>query len=159
VAVLAGPFSLAGRSAIVTGGGTGIGAETARIIVRHGIDGVVLDACTEADLQRVRAEPEDLGRDGQPRAPGARGAHRRGARGVRRRHGRGGDGAVRPDRRTGRQRRRYAVVSPENTPATAWDSVFGLDATGPFLCAREVVRHMIAAGRGVIVNLSSGPPA
>jgi NAD(P)-dependent dehydrogenase (short-subunit alcohol dehydrogenase family) len=44
----------------------------------------------------------------------------------------------------------------EDTPTKAWDSVFDLNAKGPFLCTREAGRHMIAAGRGVIVNLSSG---
>jgi NAD(P)-dependent dehydrogenase (short-subunit alcohol dehydrogenase family) len=44
----------------------------------------------------------------------------------------------------------------EQTPTKAWDFVFGLNVRGPFLCTREAGRHMIAAGSGAIVNVSSG---
>ncbi len=151
------PLDLAGKTAIVTGGGTGIGAETARIFVRNGIDGVVLAARTEADLQKVKVELEDLGRDvGNP-----------GVQVL----------AVRTDVKS--EESVAAMVAAtvaefgridilvnnaggtrmgplEQTPTKAWDSVFDLNAKGPFLCTREAGKHMIAAGRGTIVNLSSG---
>lgn len=150
-------LSLRGRTAIVTGGGTGIGAETARTFVRHGAEGVVLAARTEADLQRVKDELEELGpRVGNP-----------GVRVL----------AVPTDVK--REESVVALVEAtvaafcridvlvnnaggtrmgplEDTPTRAWDSVFDLNAKGPFLCTREAGRHMIAAGRGAIVNLSSG---
>ncbi|SEO85551.1 SDR family NAD(P)-dependent oxidoreductase [Trujillonella endophytica] len=155
--VLADPLSLRGRTAIVTGGGTGIGAETARIFVRHGVDGVVLAARTQADLDRVKAELEELG--AQVGNPDVRVL------------------AVPTDVK--KEESVVALVEAaidafgridvlvnnaggtrmgplESTPTKAWDSVFDLNAKGPFLCTREAGRHMIAAGRGVIVNLSSG---
>jgi NAD(P)-dependent dehydrogenase (short-subunit alcohol dehydrogenase family) len=141
-------LSLRGRTAIVTGGGTGIGAETARIFVRHGIDGVVLAARTEADLQRVRGELLGLG--AQAGNPGVRVL------------------AVPTDVK--KEESVVALVEAtmaafgridvlvnnaggtrmgplEDTPTKAWDSVFDLNAKGPFLCTREAGRHMIAAVR------------
>jgi len=157
VTVLTDPLSLRGRTAIVTGGGTGIGAETARIFVRHGIAGVVLAARTQADLDAVKAELEALGP--QVGNPDVRVL------------------AVPTDVK--KEESVVAMVQAtmdafgridvlvnnaggtrmgplEQTPTRAWDSVFDLNAKGPFLCTREAGRHMIAAGRGVIVNLSSG---
>ena len=45
-------FDLSGRVAIVTGGGTGIGAATAGLLAAHGAD-VVIAARTLADLEAV----------------------------------------------------------------------------------------------------------
>ncbi|WP_029432455.1 SDR family NAD(P)-dependent oxidoreductase [Blastococcus sp. URHD0036] len=150
-------LSLRGKTAIVTGGGTGIGAETARIFVRHGIDGVVLAARTEADLQRVRTELLELGAQA-------------GNLGVRvlavPTDVKKEDSVVALVEATIAEFGRVDVLvnnaggtrmGPlEDTPTKAWDSVFDLNAKGPFLCTREAGRHMIAAGSGTIVNLSSG---
>jgi glucose 1-dehydrogenase len=41
-------------------------------------------------------------------------------------------------------------------PLEEWNKVLGVNLTGPFLCAREAARGMVAAGTpGVIVNISS----
>src|SRR5687767_10695273 len=50
-------FDLAGRVAIVTGGGTGIGAATTRLLAQHGAD-VVIAARTVEDLERTAADVE-----------------------------------------------------------------------------------------------------
>ena len=47
-------LDVSGRVAIVTGGGTGIGAATARVLAEHGAD-VVIAARTAADLERTAA--------------------------------------------------------------------------------------------------------
>jgi NAD(P)-dependent dehydrogenase (short-subunit alcohol dehydrogenase family) len=44
----------------------------------------------------------------------------------------------------------------EELPTRGWDSIFELNVRGPFLCTREVGRHMIEQGSGAIVNVSSG---
>jgi NAD(P)-dependent dehydrogenase (short-subunit alcohol dehydrogenase family) len=157
VTVLPDPLSLRGRTAIITGGGTGIGAETARIFVRHGIEGVVLAARTESDLEAVRAELVELG--AQVGNPGVRVL-------AVRTDVKSEESVVAMVERTVAEFGRIDVLvnnaggtrmGPlEKTPTKAWDSVFDLNAKGPFLCTREAGQHMIAAGRGVIVNLSSG---
>jgi len=43
----------------------------------------------------------------------------------------------------------------ESMPTEAWERVTAINLTGPFLCAREAGRHMLAAGKGSIVNLAS----
>lgn len=42
----------------------------------------------------------------------------------------------------------------ENTP-DVWDRNFAVNLTGPYLMARACIPHMLARGRGVIVNISS----
>jgi citronellol/citronellal dehydrogenase len=157
VTVLADPLSLRGKTAIITGGGTGIGAETARIFVRHGIEGVVLAARTESDLAAVRAELVELAP--QVGNPGVR------VLGVRT-DVKDEESVVAMVAATMSEFGRIDVLvnnaggtrmGPlEKTPTRAWDSVFDLNAKGPFLCTREAGQHMIAAGAGVIVNISSG---
>ncbi len=43
----------------------------------------------------------------------------------------------------------------ENYPLEAWNEALAIDLTGMFLCCQAAVRPMLAAGRGVIINLSS----
>lgn len=43
----------------------------------------------------------------------------------------------------------------EDFPLEAWNQALAVNVTGMFLCAREVARPMLQAGRGVIVNVSS----
>jgi NAD(P)-dependent dehydrogenase (short-subunit alcohol dehydrogenase family) len=157
VTVLTDPLSLAGKVAIITGGGTGIGAETARVFTRHDAAGIVLAARTESDLESVAGELAEIAKD----------VGNTDLRVL----------ALRTDVKD--EQSVVAMVAAtmaefgridilinnaggtrmgplENTPTKAWDSVFDLNAKGPFLCTREAGQHMIAAGSGVIVNLSSG---
>jgi citronellol/citronellal dehydrogenase len=43
----------------------------------------------------------------------------------------------------------------ENTPVDRWDNLVSLNLRGPYLLTQEAGRHMIAAGGGVFVNISS----
>ena len=45
-------------------------------------------------------------------------------------------------------------ATADMTPAD-WDSVFAVNMTGAFRCAREASRHMLRAGTGAIVNVAS----
>ena len=40
-------------------------------------------------------------------------------------------------------------------PVSEWQRVIDIDLTGPFLCCRAVVPHMVKAGYGRIVNIAS----
>ena len=40
-------------------------------------------------------------------------------------------------------------------PVEEWEKVLKVDLTGPFLCCRTVVPHMVSAGYGRIVNIAS----
>ncbi|MBM3368523.1 MAG: SDR family NAD(P)-dependent oxidoreductase, partial [Betaproteobacteria bacterium] len=40
-------------------------------------------------------------------------------------------------------------------PIDQWERVIRIDLTGPFLCCRAVVPHMVKAGYGRIVNIAS----
>lgn len=43
-----------------------------------------------------------------------------------------------------------------DTPEALWDRVIATNLKGPYLCAKAVLPHMIAAGGGAIVNVGSG---
>jgi len=155
--ILDDPLSLRGKVAIITGGGTGIGAETARVFVRHGAEGVVLAARTEADLESVAAQLQTIAKDAGNTA-------------LRvlplRTDVKDEASVVSMVKRTMAEFGRIDVLvnnaggtrmSPlETMSSRAWEAVVGLNMTGPFLCTREAGQHMIAARSGVIVNVSSG---
>ena len=44
---------------------------------------------------------------------------------------------------------------PEDTKLEDWARILGVNLTGTFLCAREAAKVMIKAGRGKIINISS----
>ncbi|MGY0197432.1 GolD/DthD family dehydrogenase [Leptothrix sp. BB-4] len=47
------------------------------------------------------------------------------------------------------------LAPSEDTSCALWDLTMAVNLRGPFLFSREVGRHMLAAGRGRIVNLAS----
>ncbi|MCW2620549.1 MAG: oxidoreductase, partial [Frankiales bacterium] len=55
---MSGPLDLTGQVAVVTGGGTGIGAATTRLLAAHGAT-VVISGRKAENLERVRAELGD----------------------------------------------------------------------------------------------------
>ncbi len=155
--ILDDPLSLRGKVAIITGGGTGIGAETARIFTRHGAAGIVLAARTESDLEAVAAQLETIAMDVDNtslRVLPVRTDVKDEA------------SVVTMVERTMAEFGQIDVLinnaggtrmGPlEDMPTRGWEAVVGLNMTGPFYCTREAGRHMIAARSGAIVNISSG---
>ncbi len=144
-------LDLGGRVAIITGGGTGIGAATARQFAAHGAEAVVLAARTDAQIAAVAAEIEASSSTRalpvQTDVKDEESVVELVARTI--------DAFGRIDvlvNNAGGTR-----MGPlESTPTKAWDSVFALNVRGPFLCTREAGQHMIARRSGVIVNVSSG---
>ncbi|MEX1008045.1 MAG: glucose 1-dehydrogenase [Acidimicrobiia bacterium] len=143
-------FSLTDRVAIVTGGGTGIGAATARLFAEHGAE-VVVASRTVAELERVAAEVESTtGRRCVPVPTDVKEE----------------DQVVRLVERTIEELGKVDILVNnaggtrlgrlEDLPTRAFDSAVGLNLRGAYLCTREAGRQMIAQRSGAIVNVSSG---
>jgi glucose 1-dehydrogenase len=140
------PFSLAGRTVIVTGASRGIGAEVARVVGALG-GGVVLVARSGDALQELAAELEgpsawvagDVGdTETADEAVGA-GERLGGLWGL------VNNAGINPS---------YHPVT--ETPLSEWDEVLRVNLLGAAAFARAVGRHLAeAGGGGRIVNLSS----
>jgi citronellol/citronellal dehydrogenase len=141
---------LTDRVAIVTGGGTGIGAATARLLAARGAD-VVIAARTADDLQgtsamvvaetgrRCLAVPTDVKDEEQVVAL------------VRRTMDELGRVDILVNNAGGTR------LGPlRDLPTRAWDASFDLNVRAAYLCTREVGRQLLAQGSGAIVNVSSG---
>lgn len=142
-------LDLTGRVAIVTGGGTGIGAATARLFAQHGAD-VVIAARTVDDLERTSAAvesttgrrclpvPTDVKVEDQVVALVARAVEELGRVDILVNNAGG------------------TRMGPlEGLPTRAWDASFDLNVRSAYVATREVGRHFIGQGSGVIVNVSS----
>lgn len=134
----------AARTAIVTGGGRGIGAAVARALTRRGL-AVTVFARTRAEVERVVAEEGaalavagDVSREDDVARLVA--AHERALGPV--------DVLV-----NGAGILRRALV--EDLSPAAFREVLEVNLTGAFLCARAVVPGMKARRRGRIVNVTS----
>lgn len=143
-------YDLEGRVAVVTGGGTGIGAATAALLARRGADVVIagrraepLEATArrlaEETGRRIVAAPTDI------RDPAA--AEALAARAV--------DALGRIDilvNNAGGAGRQVSLTAIE---PDLWRRAFALNVDGAFHCARATFPHLAATGRGAVVNVSS----
>jgi len=142
-------LDFSGRTAVVTGGGTGIGYATALQLAKLGAN-VVIAARTADELQasasRISDEtgghclavPTDVKDE---------------------------DAVIRLVERTVNEFGSVDVLinnaggtrmGPlEKIPTRGWDSIFDLNVKSAYLCTREAGNHMIAQKRGAIVNISS----
>jgi len=129
-------FSLDGKVAVVTGGGRGIGAASARRLARAGAKVAVLDLEPgEGEGLRIACDATD---EAALEAALARAAAELG----------GIDILVNS---AGRAVRKSALEITREE----WDGVIGLNLTGLFLGSRIAARHMKSRGGGAIVNLAS----
>ena len=139
---------LDGRVAIITGGGGGLGRATALRLAEAG----ALVEITDIDREAAARVTQEV------RAAGGRAEGHvldvTDERGVARLIGAIADLRGRIDilvNNAGIGARHPS----ESMPTEAWERVTAINLTGPFLCAREAGRHMLAAGKGSIVNLAS----
>jgi NAD(P)-dependent dehydrogenase (short-subunit alcohol dehydrogenase family) len=139
----------AGRVALVTGGGRGIGEATARLLARQGA-AVALAARTEDEVVSVAAEIRARGGSALPLVV---------------------DVSDEDSVASGFERARAELgpitilVNNAGTPGVPlpvaatevaeWRHVFEVNVTGAFLCAREALPQMVAENWGRIVNVSS----
>ncbi len=142
-------FDLQGRVALVTGGGTVIGAATAMLLSTHGAD-VAIAARTVADLERTAAAvtaasdrkclvvPTDVKVEDQVAAMVKRTVDELGRLDILVNNAGG------------------TRMGPlQDLPTRAWDSVYELNVRSAYVATREAGIHFRAQGSGAIVNISS----
>jgi citronellol/citronellal dehydrogenase len=139
---------LAGKVAIVTGGGTGIGAEAARLFAGAGAD-VVLAARKMERLEAVGEELRALGQRCLVVETDVREEEQ-----VESLVERTVDELGRIDIVVNNAGGSY-LFPLEETPLSKWDNSFALNVRGPFVMTQAAGRHMLAQGSGVFVNISS----
>jgi NAD(P)-dependent dehydrogenase (short-subunit alcohol dehydrogenase family) len=132
------PRSFAGKRALVTGAGSGIGEAVARGLHAEGADVVLADYAGD----RVQAVAAELG----DRATAVQLDVR-------------DEDQVRPAMQGVDVLCNIAGIgsttnAPE-TPLEVWEDVFAVNARGTFLCCKHAIPSMIERGGGSIVNMSS----
>jgi len=138
-------FDLDGKTAIVTGGGSGLGREIARGIVAHGGTAVVADI----DAEAAEAVADELG-DGAV-AMEVDVTDRDALVDLR-------EAVV--DRHGGYEilynipgiNTRVPVL---DLPESEWRDIIEVNLTGVFLSAKTLGRHLVDEGRGSVVNMAS----
>lgn len=138
---------LAGRVAVVTGAGSGIGRATAHGLARTGAQ-VVLAGRTAARLKEAVASIEQAGGKATavPTDVGQPGDVERLFRAAAR---------IGPPTVLVCAAAVLHKVALDRTSNETWDETIGVNLTGMFLCCRQAFRSMREAGGGRIVNLAS----
>jgi len=142
-------MKLANKTAIVTGGGKGIGKEIALSLAREGAD--VLIAARQSDvLEQTSSEIQALGRRSPFCVTDVSDESQ-----VEKMVNTALDSFGHIDILVNNAGVTGPTAAITNVTRDAWDEVMAINLTGAFLCARAVVPHMIARGSGKIVNISS----
>jgi 3-oxoacyl-[acyl-carrier protein] reductase len=144
----AGTQSLSGRVAIVTGSSSGIGAAIAGELARRGMRVVV----TSRSPERAAATVAGIEREGGTALGLA--VELTDADAPARMVQRTVDAYGRLDALVNNAGAGQ-VADSETLALADWQRIIDLDLSAPFRCAQAAARPMLAAGRGVIVNVSS----
>jgi NAD(P)-dependent dehydrogenase (short-subunit alcohol dehydrogenase family) len=129
---------LAGLRALVTGGASGIGLATARLLAERGAGVVCLDLATEAPEAPLGYVRADLTDDGAVRAAVAAAAERLGGLDI-----------VVNNAGVG------AVGTVEANPDDEWHRVFDVNVVGIVRVTRAALPHLRASANAVVVNTCS----
>jgi 2-keto-3-deoxy-L-fuconate dehydrogenase len=131
-------MNFAGKRALVTGAGSGIGAAVARRLAPEGAELVLADVAlepVEGLAQEIGGQPLQLDvRDEEQVAAAMNGLELDVLVNV------AGIGST--------------TTAPD-TPLDVWENVFAVNARGTFLCCKHAIPGMAERGRGSIVNLAS----
>lgn len=143
-------FSLAGRTAIVTGGSRGIGKSIALGLAQAGADVGIVSRETREAGEAFAAELRALGRE-RSFAACADVVDRAQVDAVVDDAARrwGGIDILVSNAGIG------VNVPAEDMAESDWDRIIDVNVKGVFLCAQSVARHMIPAKRGAIINIGS----
>jgi NAD(P)-dependent dehydrogenase (short-subunit alcohol dehydrogenase family) len=141
-------FSLEGKTAVVTGAGSGIGRAIALVFARQGARLVVLDVATQA-AQAVAAEIAAIG----PK-PLVVTCDVTSSASVEAAFAAIDASGSRVDILVNNAGIAH-IGNLESTDETAFDRVHDVNVKGVYLCARAGLSRMLAQGEGVIVNMAS----
>jgi NAD(P)-dependent dehydrogenase (short-subunit alcohol dehydrogenase family) len=126
-------LSFEGKRALVTGGGSGIGAAVARRLAADGAQVIVADLSPEAVANELGAQAVVLDvRDEEQVTPAMADLDVLvNAAGI------------------------GSTTNAPETPLEVWENVFAVNARGTFLCCKHAIPGMTARGGGAIVNIAS----
>jgi len=142
-------LDISGRVAIVTGGGTGIGAATARRLAEHGAD-VVIASRTVEEIERVAGEIRDATGRRCIAIPTDVKVEEQCVALVQRTVDELGRIDILINNAGGTR------MGPlKSLPTKGWDATFDLNTKSAYFLTREAGQHMIAQRSGAIVNISS----
>lgn len=142
-------LDISGRVALVTGGGTGIGAATAMLLAKHGAE-VAIAARTVADLEKTAGAVEDTTGGRCLIVPTDVKDEEQVVAMVQRTVSELGRIDILVNNAGGTR------MGPlENLPTKAWDSVYDLNVRAAYVATREAGAHFRQQGSGAIVNISS----
>ncbi len=145
-------LGLDGTSAVVTGGGSGLGREMALALARAGAD-VAVAGRRPGPIGEVAAAVQDIGRHGLAVPTDVTDSAQ--VEGLFRR-------AIAEFGKVDVLINNAGMVAGQGgapiweTGDDEWRSVVDANLTSAFYCARAIARHMVDRGRGKIVNVSSG---
>ena len=140
-------LSLTGKTALITGGASGIGLETAKVFAQAGAQVVIGDR-NEGTLQEAQSQLKDQGISLEIMFLDV----------------------TREDSVTEVMRKMVTLGSYEvlvnsagtgarmeatELPLELWQEVLNINLTGTFLCSREAAKMMLEQGKGSIVNVAS----